>query len=808
MRQPRVLEIGGGQASAYAAKLLGDHGADVVKVEPPTGDPVRQLGPFRDRPDPNVAGLFLALNQNKRAITLDFESAPESLAVWLQWADIVVHGYGPAHSQRLSLDSASMRRDHPGAVVLAISPFGSTGAYADYQATELTLINAGGWANVCPATHEDPNLPPLKVYGDQCQLMAAISGAAVALATWQQTARTGIGEFIDFSVQSYVASVLEAALPALSYRGEVASRSNLRSLIPWRIFQAKDAPVFVVCIEQDQWERLVEFMGSPEWATMEVFADQPSRQENQDLVHFYVQEFVQEWQAQDLYHAAQKHRICVAPVFNLQELATNEHLHARDFFVATKHPEHGEITYMAPAALTTQGRGATPTPAPSLGEHNETAADILATAETPPSMSDMAASTANEKPLSGIRVLDLTWAWAGPFCSMNLAHMGAEVVRIESEMRADLYRRLPVYPPGIEEGLNCSGMFNQWNQGKRSLTLDLSTEQGIAIVRDLVKVSDVVVQNFATGVMDRLGLNYDTLKAINPKIIMASISGYGQSGPYREYMGYGPAIPPLTGLSHATGYADGEAEEIGLSMPDPTAGITAAWQIVSALHTLQTTGVGEHLDVTLWESTAVLNAEGWMGYAMNGTIPQRMTNRSVHMSPHGVYPARRTLSGEDTELDNDRWIAISCRDDAEWRALAAQIDSALLDDPRFATLAARRANEDALDALVADWCKDQDRWQLTEQLQALGIAAFPTMDTADVIHDPHLIQRGFIETLPHPEVGGRAHSGIPWIMAERPNGVASAAPCLDADTDDVLADWLNMDDASVANLREQGITGC
>ena len=785
----RVLELGTGVASAYAAKLMGDAGADVVKVEPPGGDPARQRGPFPGGvPDPERSGMFLALNLNKRGITLDPSTDRDGLDRLLAWADVLVHDLRASSAGALGLDAQALRAAFPELVTLAITPFGQRGPYAEYAAEELTVANAGGWANLCPATSTDPSRPPLKVFGDQCALMSGIVGAMTALAAVRETRRSGVGEYIDLSEQAYVASVLEGGLPIYVYRGEVMARHHTRGLIPWRIFDAKDGPVFLVCVEQDQWERLVEFMGHPDWADLPTFAEQGERAENEDLVHMFVQEFVGEWRARELYHQAQAHRICVAPVMGLAELAANEHLRARGFFVAVGEGEE-VLEYLAPAALTTRGRAPIARRAPGLGEHNG-AVDIRQRSPGP-------ARGDPRLPLAGVRVLDLTWAWAGPFCTMNLAHLGAEVIRIESAKRADLYRRIRICPEEWGDDLDVSGMFNQWNQGKTSVSVDLGHPRGVEIVRRLAAESDVVVQNFATGVMERLGLGYDTLREINPGIVLASITGYGQTGPYRNYMGYGPAIPPLTGLSMATGYVGGGPQEMGLSIPDPTAGITAAMNIVAALLARDETGVGDHLDVTLWEATGVLNMEGWMQYAMTGTEPERMGNRSTSMAPHGCFPC----------TGDDAWVSIACRSDAEWAALARHIDPKLVDHSRFRTLAGRKANEDALEATVAAWTASRDRWDVTRLLQSEGIAAFPTMTTRDVLEDAHLDARGFIETLEHPKVGRRAHAGIPWLLHTRPNGVTRPAPCLGADTDRYLSELLGLSADEIAGLYRDGVIG-
>lgn len=786
-----VLEIGGGVSIAYAARLLGDHGADVVKIEPPGGDATRLRGPFpKDQVDKERSGLFLALNLNKRGVCLDLatEEACETLQALIGWADIVVHSLRPDEALELGLDRDTISAARPELVVLSMTPFGMTGPYSDFAAEELTVANAGGWPSMCPMTHQEPEYAPLKVHGHHCGLMAGIAGAMSVLAVYQDARRSGVGDYIDFSVQEYVASALEFGIHIYSYHDYVITRRNLRSTIPWRIFDAKDGPIFLVCIEQDQWQRLVEFMGKPEWTQLETFLEQPARAQNQDLVNTFLQEYISDWNVFDLYHAAQKKRICFAPVMTFAQIADNEHLRERGFFTTVEGSATGPIEFMAPPVIGSAGRVPIRRPAPQLGEHtNEVLEEIRPNRK-------IKASGDPALPLAGVRIVDLTWVWAGTFASMNLAHLGADVIHFESESRPDLYRRGGGAPEGVEPSLNTNGMFNQWNQGKRGIAVDLRTERGIELVKEFVAHADVVIQNFATGVMDQFGLGYDVLKAINPRIIMASISGYGQSGPYRQYMGYGPSTGPLSGISYATGYPGGGPEETGVAMPDPTAGITAAWSVVSALMRVEETGVGEHLDISLWESTSVLAVEGWMEHVFNGTQAQRIGNRDPWMSPHGCFPCE----GED------QWVSLACADDTQWQMLCTVI-AGLSEDLRFASVKGRKEYEDDLEAVISAWTSQRDRWEITRQLQALGIAAFPSFTCGDIVEDPHLNERGFIERLEHPEVGIRAHTGIPWRLDKRANGVRMPAPCLGGHTDAVLAEVLDYNDEEIARLHEQGV---
>ncbi|MBI2963614.1 MAG: CoA transferase [Deltaproteobacteria bacterium] len=403
----------------------------------------------------------------------------------------------------------------------------------------------------------------------------------------------------------------------------------------------------------------------------------------------------------------------------------------------------------------------------------------------------------SHKPLAGIRVADFTWVWAGPFCTLQLAHLGAEVIRVETPQRPCVTRLLPPFAD-LEPGLNRSGYFNQYNQGKRSLSLNLKNPRGIEIARRLIERSDVVAENFAAGVMERMGLGYDDIRRLKPDVVMVSISGYGRSGPEKEFVSYGPATVPLAGFSAVTGYAGGPPMHVGISYGDPTAGLHAALAVLAALHHRRRTGEGQFIDVSLWEASASLLPDALLDHEMNGIDPSRDGNRHPRMAPHGVF----RCAGED------RWVSIVVGDETEWRALcSAMEDPALAADPRFATLAERKRNEDGLEERIHQWTRSLAPDEVTRRLQAAGVAAFTTMTNQDLAEDPHLARRGFFVDLPHPEVGPRHHAGIPWRMSATPCTVESPAPCLGEHTRDVLERVLAYGPAEIDALAAAGALG-
>jgi benzylsuccinate CoA-transferase BbsF subunit len=410
-----------------------------------------------------------------------------------------------------------------------------------------------------------------------------------------------------------------------------------------------------------------------------------------------------------------------------------------------------------------------------------------------------------EAPLDGIRIADFTWVWAGPYCTLQLAHLGADVIRIETRSRPCITRVLPPWPEGRPGGLNRSGYFNQYNQGKRSITLNFRNEAAHEVVRRLIEHSDVVVNNFAHGVMERMGVGYDALKQIKRDIIMISLSGYGDTGPYRDYVAYGPAQVPLSGLSALTGYKGWPPMHSGFSYADPNAGVHGAFAVLAALYHRAKTGEGQYIDMSQWECAMALLPEGILEYAFNGHEPERIGNSDPQMAPHGIY---KCLDRPERIAGNviDQFVAIACADDVDWGRLARAIGRAeLVGNPKFVTLAARKQNEDELDAIITGWTSTKRAHDAAETLQKAGVAAAVVADNKYLAEeDAHLKSRDYFVYRNHPEVGLRQHAGVPWKMSRTETIVRSAAPTIGQHTDEVLVDLLGYTTEDVAKMRATG----
>jgi crotonobetainyl-CoA:carnitine CoA-transferase CaiB-like acyl-CoA transferase len=374
----KVVECGEGISAAFGAKMIADIGAEVIKIEPPGGDLTRRRGPFpNDQPDPEKSGIFIYLNANKRSVVADLKTAEgrELLGRLLEGADILIHNVPPAERAAQGLDSAALCAKYPKLIVTSISKFGDSGPYANYKGFELTASNAGGWANLSPGASPYPDLPPLKCFGSQCDFQGGAHAAFTSMAAWLYRLKSGRGQAIDVSEQEVIAAMLEMNLVHYTYAGREASRLGQRLLGPWFIADCADGKIFVLAVEEDQWKRLVELMGNPEWANDELFKDRLSRGANMDALKALMSDWIAGWKAQDLYQAAQKNRIPFAPINTMKDLYDNPHLEVRDFFVELDQPGVGKITVPGMPSRYGATKWSLRRPAPRLGEHN---AEVLA----------------------------------------------------------------------------------------------------------------------------------------------------------------------------------------------------------------------------------------------------------------------------------------------------------------------------------------------------------------------------------------------------------------------------------------------
>lgn len=397
-------------------------------------------------------------------------------------------------------------------------------------------------------------------------------------------------------------------------------------------------------------------------------------------------------------------------------------------------------------------------------------------------------------PLDGVRITDFTWAWAGPHGTLLLAMLGAEVIKIESHTRLDHSRMRSLMAGATQGGPDASPLFNDLNLNKLSLTLNLRMEESREIVRRLVAKSDVVVQNMRPGVLDRLGLGYDDLRAVKPDLVMLSSSAVGASGPERTYAGYAPTFASLSGIAHITGYPDRPPLPLSGSV-DLRVGTASAFAILSALYGRERTGRGQHIDLSSTEVVSAMMGDVFVAHELTGRVPERAGNRDAAMAPHNCYACK----GER------RWVTIAVAGDEEWAALRRVIGDPSLDAEEFAEPVARWRNQEALDEIVGRWTRQREVDEVVRTLQAAGVPSLPLNSGAAISADPHVSERGILERVTHPRLGEKRVVGAPWRFGDDGVGVRAPAPLLGQHNDYVLGEILGLPRAEIDRLTDAGV---
>ncbi|MBI4498172.1 MAG: CoA transferase [Chloroflexi bacterium] len=411
-------------------------------------------------------------------------------------------------------------------------------------------------------------------------------------------------------------------------------------------------------------------------------------------------------------------------------------------------------------------------------------------------------------PLAHLRIIDVSQVWAGPRTTRMLADMGAEVIKVESITRFDFSRGTIRPAPG--QGRYIGGDpgpdpynrvigFHQNNRNKLGITLDLQHPQGVELFKRLVRVSDVVIDNFSYGVMDKFGLGYPVLREVNPGIIMMSMPAFGATGPERHYLSYGVTQEPLSGLLALTGYHDDDTPlPTGAHHGDPINGNHAVGAILAALWQRRRTGQGQFIDFSHLESTIALIGDAVMDYTMNQRVVPRIGNRDPFMAPQGCYRCK----GED------KWVVISIDDDDAWQRLCQAMGKPdLAADPRFTTVVGRREHHDALDRMITAWTEQYEHYQVMDLLQQHGIAAGAVLDAKEVTENPHMAARGYFKPLHHPDVGSFNHPGIPYKLSRTQGELRRPAPALGEHNREVYQDLLGLSAEEVAALEAEGLIG-
>jgi crotonobetainyl-CoA:carnitine CoA-transferase CaiB-like acyl-CoA transferase len=792
----RIIELSNGVAGEYCGKLLADFGAEILKVElPGTGSDTRCRGPFAAAADTREgSGLFAYLNTNKRSVCLDITTprGQEALHTLIEGADAIVDDHPSGYLESLGIGPADIRARYPRLIVCAITPFGYDAPATMQKAYSLNVFHSSGWGYHSPS-EPDLGKPPLKGAGRfHVDYESGLSAALALVAAVHWKGSSGRGQFLDVSQQQSMASLSDYVLGQMvAGTMEVSARRQAFDLRgPATFFQCLDGYVYLWLSEPGHWNGLRTLLGEPTW-----MLDFPERwlelhlnEERIGRCRAHIAQWMRDQHKLDVATRAQKLGVPVVPVNTAKDLFESEQLQFRGFFTPVEHPILGRLRYpTVPYRLS-----ATPAridrPAPLLGEHT---APILREAAA---MAARVAESVREAaglpdqhpagPLQGVRVLELTKIWAGPYTGKLLALLGAEVIRVESYDSLDATRRY-----GVKD-INDAPGFQAVNPGKYSVQLNVRTDEGRRLVKELVKKSDIFVENLRPGAAGRLGLGYDVLRSLRPDIVAVSMSMYGHEGPLSYQTGYAPCFSALAGVCHLVGYEGGPPQLLNVRYGDSSYGTAAAFAAIVALCHRQLTGQGQFVDVSAVESLAAMLGDSFMEYSLTGRVPTRDGSQHPEMAPHGCYPCMA-----------DEWISIAVRTDEEWRALCEAIgEPALAAQRRYADSRSRQIHSQELDETLASWTRTKNAQEVAAALRGHGVAAFKSLSSIDLIGDEHLWERGF-----YPHVTDSKHHsipivGAPWRMSATPASIHRAAPLLGEHNDYVLGELLGLSAAERQRL--------
>ena len=786
-----VLDLSDHRA-ALGSRMLADLGAEVTMVEPPGGNLIRHLAPFVDNErSPESSYQHLYFNVNKRSIVLDWrtDQGMERLLELVQSADILIETNQPGE---FPVDD--VRSSNPHLIVVSATPYGQRGPNSGWRATDLTATAAAGLLQISGERDD----PPVHGAAFPAHTMTGLTIASSAMTALHGRDRTAgqPGCRIDISMQEATSfQVVQTSNPNIwRWRGEAPYRPALSQVIRcaddrWMAcnISPNKLPEFIAMLDEagiehdldpDNWE-VIHRGDRAAWRYLE----NPLQDLAKDLAAV--------WPRQKLLERLWATGTPAMPTLRFSEFAENEHYQTAGQFSPVETPAVARSLSYSRSPLDSVQSPLPLRPAPTLGQHDRDSdeAEREWSPETPSEFPEM--------PLSGIRVLDLTWVAAGPLTTRLMANFGAEVIKVESS--SERMDPLRVQPVNGEFHFDLPDLYNEVNTGKQSVTIDLANERGKELLRELVAHCDVLTNNYSAGSLSRMGFPWDELRQINPRLISVHLPGVGGDSPWRPLRTLGNLLKAAAGMNFQMGYPHQPPRGMGVAYPDFTSPHVAVTAILAALRAREETGEGREIELSQLSATVALLGAQWMQFDQVGEDLPRIGNRDYNMSPHGVFSS----DGED------QWVAIALESDEQWPAFARTIGrSDWTERADLRTLSGRQACEGEIESAITEWSAQRSKWEAAEQMQGAGIAANAVEDLRDMMDvDEHF--RDHYQRVEQPSHPGFDIwiDGAPWEFAHLEPRVLERSPMLGEHNEEVISGLLGKSEEELAELVAAGVVG-
>ncbi|MGH7828058.1 MAG: CaiB/BaiF CoA transferase family protein [Candidatus Binatia bacterium] len=785
----RALDLTG-LAGQLCGRVLADLGMEVIKVEGPGGDPVRRLEPVAELGGTSLSLPFAHLNANKTSMVLDLQNAQgrETFLRLAENADVVLESFSPGFMDSLGFGYKQLAEVNPRLVMASITGFGQTGPGKNYPCADIVAAAMGGLMYISG----DPSLPPCKAPETQAYYFGSLFAAIGVLAALYHREQCGRGDYVDVSMQEALATH-EHLIRLYANEGQIVRRQGSQhgQVAPARIFPCKDGYVYLYVTRQ-HWKLFLElWTGHPVEMDGAEWANNLYRRARVEQINQLVSEFTKQYTKAELTELCQARGLPCTPVNRPGDFIRDEQVRTRGFVSEIQYP-FGKVEQVA-APFLINGSRPEVRPAPALGDCQHAAQN-----RDRNSAEQMTANAANggagaSPPLKGMRIVSFDHVLAGPYGTTILAELGADVIKVESRKGGlDPFRFF-----GTGEDPNLSPRFLEFNRNKRSITVNLKTADGPKIILDLVRHSDAVLDNYSVDVMSKFGLGYDDLCRARPDIINLRMPGLGCTGPKRYYSTVGVNITAFTGLTYLWNHPGKTNPPIGSQtvFPDYVSGVLAAILVVAGVLYRKRAQKGAFIDMSQGEVTAYMIGASLMEAKALGREPEPMGNHSAFAAPHHCYPCK----GEE------RWCVIAVENEEQWRSLAETLGQDVERDQRFKTVEQRLRHRDELDALIAQWTRERDCYEVMRALQRVGVPCGVVQNGADLTADPHLRERGFIIGVENARLGRVVLPSFPLRFANAKLDPRWEFPELGRDNEAVLRDVLGYTGEKIEGLATRNV---